>query len=334
MLKIDFSKWDWVNSTDLFESITIAKSSDLNTLQIQEDGFNYVGRTRENNGITAKVDINSGDDSKINEGNCITVVMVGDSTCSTFYQADNFYASQNMLVLRNNHINKYVGIFLKNIISQEKYRFSYGRTLTKGYFEKMKLKIPIKNDSPDWDFMQNYVMEIYEMKDKIVDDSVLKKQPSLDIMSWSNFSLDELFDISGSKTTSIIELEEGGIGPYPFVTTQATSNGVEGFYSSFTENGNILTIDSAVLGYCSYQPFDFSASDHVEKLIPKFEMDKYIGLFLATILNKEKYRYNYGRKASQTRLKERVISLPSINNIPDWDIMRNYIKSLPYSSNL
>lgn len=163
---------------------------------------------------------------------------------------------------------------------------------------------------------------------------VIEQTIELDIRNWGVHKLDDLFEINGSKTTPLLELEECGVGQYPFVTTQATNNGIEGFYDYFTEEGNVLVIDSAVIGYCSYQPFNFSASDHVEKLTPKFEMDKYIAMFLTTILNREQYRYNYGRKASQTRLKERNISLPSNGDKPDWDFIRDYIKCLPYSSNL
>ena len=54
-------------------------------------------------------------------------------------------------------------------------------------------------------------------------------------------------------------------------------------------------------------------------------------MFLVTILNLEKYRYNYGRKASQARMKERSIKLPAKNGQPDWQFMEKYIKSLPYS---
>ncbi len=151
---------------------------------------------------------------------------------------------------------------------------------------------------------------------------------------WNFFQLNKLFAITGSKTTPLLELEEYGKGRYPYVTTQATNNGVRGFYDFYSEDGNILTVDSAVLGYCSYQPFNFSASDHVEKLIPKFKMNKYSALFLATILNLEKYRYNYGRKCSQDRMKQSKIKLPSKNGQPDWEFMENYIKSLPYSSSL
>jgi len=88
------------------------------------------------------------------------------------------------------------------------------------------------------------------------------------------------------------------------------------------------------MGYCSYQSLPFSASDHVEKLIPKFKMNKYIALFLVTILNLEQYRYNYGRKCSQERMKKISIKLPSKNGNPDFEYMENYVKSLPYSSSL
>lgn len=131
-----------------------------------------------------------------------------------------------------------------------------------------------------------------------------------------------------------MELEEYGSGKYPYVTTQATNNGMDGFYDFFTEEGNVLTVDSAVLGYCSYQPSPFSASDHVEKLIPKFKMNKYIAMFMATIVNQEQYRYNYGRKCSQSRMDQIRIKLPSKNNQPDFAFMESYIKSLPYSSSL
>mgnify|MGYP002515207303 CR=1 FL=1 len=113
------------------------------------------------------------------------------------------------------------------------------------------------------------------------------------------------------------------------------NNGVEGFYNYSTEKGGVLTVDSAVLGFCSYQEKDFSASDHVEILRPKFSMNKYIALFLTTIINREQYKYSYGRKCSQVKLKRSRIKLPvTPEGTPDWQFMENYIKSLPYSKNI
>ena len=63
-------------------------------------------------------------------------------------------------------------------------------------------------------------------------------------------------------------------------------------------------------------------------------MNKYVAMFLTTIMNEEQYRYNYGRKCSQDRMEGGSIKLPSKNGDPDWEFMGNYIKSLPYSSNL
>ncbi|MDI9359154.1 MAG: restriction endonuclease subunit S [Phycisphaerales bacterium] len=166
-------------------------------------------------------------------------------------------------------------------------------------------------------------------------DSFAQTEIELQTNKWQYFKLDgTLFTITGSKTMPLLELEEYGKGKYAYVTTQATNNGVEGFYDFYTEEGNVLTVDSAVLGYCSYQPFNFSASDHVEKLIPKFEMNKYVGLFLVTIMNLEQYRYNYERKCSQSRMKQINIKLPAKNGLPDFDYMENFIKSLPYSSSI
>lgn len=149
----------------------------------------------------------------------------------------------------------------------------------------------------------------------------------MDTSSWKWFKYTELFDISGSKTTTIEDLKAYGKGEYPYVTTQAVNNGVEGYFNYCTERGGVLTVDSAVLGFCSYQEKDFSASDHVEVLRPKFEMTKYIALFLTTIINREQYRYSYGRKCSQTKLRRSQLKLPvTQEGTPDWKYMEDFVK--------
>ena len=176
-----------------------------------------------------------------------------------------------------------------------------------------------------------------KIKGEVSQESFLDDQIELTPLSWKAFALTDLFNISGSRTTALGDLEEAGGGEFPYVTTQATNNGVAGFYSLYTEevSGGCLTIDSAVLGYCSYQSKAFSASDHVEVLRPKFELNNHTAMFLVTIINMEQYRYNYGRKCSQSRLKKSKIMLPQQENgSPDFELMEKYIKTLPYSANL
>jgi len=153
--------------------------------------------------------------------------------------------------------------------------------------------------------------------------------------NWEWFRIDDLFTVSGTKTTPLRDLETYGRGAYPYVRTQSTNNGVAGYFDFTTEEGGVLTVDSAVVGYCAYQKFSFSASDHVEKLTPQFPMNDYVAMFLVTILNMEQYRYNYGRKCSQSRLKEAEIKLPATSKgAPDFAYIERYIKTLPYSANL
>ena len=168
------------------------------------------------------------------------------------------------------------------------------------------------------------------------------KNFKLDIKNWKSIKLQDLFEISGSKTTPKEELNDDyGEGEYPFITTQATNNSVEGFYDYFTEEGKIITVDSAVLGYAAYQKLNFSASDHVEKLTPKFKMNELLSMFFTTLINTQQFRFNYGRKASQDRLKNLVINVPVLNknelfdiNDIDLDLIEKIVGSRNYAYNL
>lgn len=198
--------------------------------------------------------------------------------------------------------------------------------------------LPVTNTkNPDWEYMDNFIGKLYsdDVKEKIKT-NIGKKKINLDIKKWKEFKIKEIFEVKGTKTTPIESLYLYGKGAYPYITTKATNNGVDGYFNYFTEKGNVLTIDSAVLGYCSYQAKNFSASDHVEKLILKNKpLNKFLALFLVTIINNERFRYSYGRKFSQKKIKESVIKLPvdTLGN-PNWEFMENYIKSLPYSDKI
>ncbi|PIZ44869.1 hypothetical protein COY31_01610 [Candidatus Wolfebacteria bacterium CG_4_10_14_0_2_um_filter_39_18] len=331
---INIKNWQQYSFADIFD---IEKGFYNNRPeQDEKEKIPFVSASKYNNGITDYVNKNN---TKIFKANAITVVNDGNSMAHTFYQDKDFTSSHSVNILRIKKdfdvgLTENIAMFLNTIIYRERDRFSYGR---KWRFERMlktPIKLPSKNGKPDWQFMENYIEKIKSKIKYPTKDPVLDTKRELKTKNWKSFNLTDLFKISGSETTPLLELEEYGRGNYPYVTTQATNNGVEGFYNFYTEDGGVLTVDSAVLGYCSYQSYNFSASDHVEKLIPKFMMNKYIAMFLVTIINQEQYRYNYGRKCSQDRMEKGSIKLPSKDGSPDWGFMENYIKSLSYSSNL
>jgi hypothetical protein len=287
--------------------------------------INFVSRTENNNGVSAFV-IKT-DEFRSNPSHTISVAG-GGSVLSSFYQEEEYYSGRDIYYLKPlSNLSKLEMLFYAYCLTKNKYKYNYGRQANKTLKDILvPSKLPKKFEKLD-------ITELNTLKKT----PVLNSSVKLNAVNWDWFSLNDekLFKITGSKTTPLLELEEFGKGIYPFVTTQATNNGIGGFFNFSTEKGNILTVDSAVIGYCSYQPLDFSASDHVEKLIPQFQMNKYVALFIATIINKEQYRYNYGRKASQTRLKRAKIKLPiTKKGEPDFVFMENYIKSINYSSSI
>lgn len=150
-------------------------------------------------------------------------------------------------------------------------------------------------------------------------------------MKYGEIIIEDIFEVYGSKTTPFNELgfkTETAV-EYPYVTTKSTNNGIDGFFNFFTEEGNVITVDSATNGQIHYQFINFSASDHVEILKPKFKCNLYIGLFLKTaILVAIKGKYNYGYKCSQKRIKNQIIILPITDeNNPDFEYMERYMKS-------
>jgi hypothetical protein len=287
------------------------------------ESVRFVSRSSNNLGVVARVE-KYRDVSPIPAGS-ITVALGGTYLLSAFIQEEPFYTAQNVAVLTSKSEMTYgAKLFYCLCLGKNRFKYSaFGREANRTLGN-----ILVPSEIPEQ-------FNTMSLDDVILSNGqVIGKQLELCAADWKYYQLSDLFEISGSKITPLSKLRGHSEGVYPYVTTQATNNGVAGFYNYFTETGNILTVDSAVLGYCSYQSLNFSASDHVEKLTPKFSMNQYVAMFLTTIMNLEQYRYSYGRKASQGRLRKTRIKLPSKGTTPDWQFMEDYIKSLPYSSSL
>ena len=318
-----------VKISDLF---TIKYGNSLELINLdkcnsdENDAIPFVSRTEKNNGVSAFV--YEMPNIETNPAHTLSVAVSG-SVLSTFYQPVPYYTGFHIFILiPKRYFSPIEMLFYAKYISSNKYRYNYGRQANK------TLKDILIPETPPIKLINDLSSFKKELSEKLKQSSIIDKKINFDTTNWIAFPLSELFIIKGTKTTSMHTLEEIGKGIYPYVTTQSANNAVANFYDEYTETGNVLTVDSAVVGYCSYQPLNFSASDHVEKLIPKFAMNKYIAMFLVTIFRLEQYRYNYGRKCSQSRMKERSIKLPTQNKQPDWQFMEDFIKSLNYSKSI
>lgn len=120
-------------------------------------------------------------------------------------------------------------------------------------------------------------------------------------------------------------------GKTPFITSIDNNNGFTAFVDyPPIHKGNTLSVNrNGSVGEAFYQDQPFCSTEDVHIFNPKFSMTKNIGLFIATILRQEKYRYGYGRKWGIGRMNNTLIKLPSTNKGDiDWEFIENYIKSL------
>lgn len=153
---------------------------------------------------------------------------------------------------------------------------------------------------------------------------------------WVKFLLSDerLFDVRKGKRVTKKDLTPGET---PYITSTGVNNGVTDYVEIVPNHkGNTITVNyDGNVGNAYYQENDYYALDSVNILYPKFELDRHIAMFIITIIETAKINYNYARKWHLGRMKQTEIMLPVTDEgLPDWEFMRNYIKSLPYSKHV
>ena len=150
----------------------------------------------------------------------------------------------------------------------------------------------------------------------------------LDINSWKYFKLSELFEIKKGKRLTKADMVAGKT---PHISAIDSNNGVSEYIGQIPIfKGNTITVSydgSIAEAYFHEDPY--WASDSVNVLYPKFQINAPIAMFLIAIIRKEKFRFNYGRKWHAQRMKESIIKLPALSSLePDWEYMEKYINTL------
>ncbi len=156
------------------------------------------------------------------------------------------------------------------------------------------------------------------------------------------FKIGDFFQIiSGGDKPNIEDYDEDNGSLVNSVENQVANNGIKEKIYFDKQNRifkNFISVVSIGAGGTAfYQPEKCSCFTRVKALLPQdnIKFNAFVALYLCVIIDMEKFRYGYGRVVSKDRLAETELYLPIDNNsLPDWDYMENYIKSLPYSSNL
>lgn len=334
-----------VRLSELFD-ITYGTKLDWNKMIEEKEGIAFVSRTSKNNGVVGYVE-RYGDIEPYSEG-LITVSLGGTYVLSAFVQTNKFYTGQNVAVLSpKNEMDIVQKLFYCYCISKNRYRYSaFGREANKTLKD---LLVPDLEEIP-LAYRTSIVPSFIE-KAKAIEIGNIE----LSTGSWIEYKYDEVFDIKGGyynkKPEHIVK------GDIPFIGATRENNGITGFYSEDDislfhkdgstkeddyENkifkGNCITVlnNGASVGYAFYQEKEFTCSHDINVLYLRNKvLTKAIAMFLITIIELEKYRWNYGRKWRPKRMPESIIKLPSksVQNKyePDWVYMEEYIKHCNYS---
>ena len=299
----------------------------------------FVSRTASNNGVSGWVEPVEGIEPY--PPNCITIAL-GGSIGSTFVQPKQFYTGQNVAVLMDlegaRRLSVEEKLFISMLINKEcSFRYvAFGRELNKHIKKDFTIRLPSINNDIDWDVLK-------EISKGILDDVKVETSSYsgkfINMKDWRMFKIGNIFNtnkkgkLPRGKVHSKDDLMDGD--DFFYVGAKKRNNGIMyrcGYCEEQISNGNCIVFicnGQGSVGYTNYMDVDFMASGDVA-LGYNEHLNKYNALFLVSLLDKERFKYSFGRKWGKY-LANTEIPLPvTKDNNPDWDYMESYIKSLPY----
>jgi hypothetical protein len=288
-----------------------------------ENGIPFVSRQSVNNGIAGFV---KPIDIEPNPAHSLSIAGSG-SVLSTFYHDYEYYSGRDVYIAKpKQNLTKEQMLYYAYLIEDNKYRYNYGRQANK---TMKNILVPDVNELPD------YVNKMSVSDYQFEEEPIIQRKIKLNTEAWKWFRYDEIFDIRKGKRLTKADMIEGNTN---YIGATDSNNGITAKIANDEQihDSNKITVSyNGSIAEAFYQDKPFWATDDVNVLYPKFELNPYIAMFLCTLIYKEKYRFNYGRKWDKEMMQGSKIKLPvTKNNSPDWQFMEDYIKSLPYSNNI
>lgn len=341
-----FSNTKLFSVKELFPLLVNGKGN--NNLLSDGDSVPYLGAKKDDNGVMRYC---AYDSALIMKGNCICFICNGAGSVGyTLYMDRPFIATSDIVAGYNEKLNPYIAMYLISLFDLERPRFSYGRKWKKT-LKDTTIPLPqTENGTVDWaaidSYIKNSILPLLPTRAKTIwnrgpiNKPIFQKKINLNDKIWRYFHIATLFNsFEKCKCSSASELLEDG-NEIAYIGAKKSDNGVMKYVKreeSLVTKGNCIVFigdGQGSVGYCLYQPNDFIGST---TLVAGYidNLNQYIAQFLVTVLDMERYRYSFGRKYNKSAIINSKIKLPiDDKGKPDWQFMENYIKSLPFSSNI
>ncbi len=333
-MNLNISSWGNFKISELFPVLQNGKANQ----GMLSDGYDcfYVGAKKDDNGVMLHC---AYDSALIQKGNCIIFICNGQGSVGyANYMDVDFIGSTDIVAGYNKMVNQYNGLFIATVLCQERPKYSFGRKW-KTHLKDTVIKLPQTIEGfPDWDFMEQYIKSL---KYKPLTTQNSHPQHPLNIDNWQEFRLDDLFSeiykAEAHVKGDLEFVESPGTNTIKFISRTEMNNGCDCYLPnngiSGIENGNAITIGDTT-ATCFYQKDEFVCGDHIVVCRAEW-LNLYTGLFLVSLLKREKYKYNYGRAFKMDLISNTKVKLPTKSDgTPDFNYMEHYMKSLPYGDRI
>ncbi len=333
-MRINMTEWKEFSVEQLF-FVKRGKTLSLENKSVYVGDIPCINGSSENNGVFCYLSENITEMGfELHKAPALSLARVGNAG-KTFVQNSDFFIADNAFSLTLKEKQEIpVYLFISTVLDLETIKYSYGRTISIEKYKNLVIKLPaLENGKPDYHFMKNY---IDGLQSRPIQTSVSTGAAELAVNNWRSYSMGSLFDFAKGKRLVKADMVSGDVN---YLGAISENNGVrEKIETDHFQRPNCITVNyNGSVGEAFYQSEAFWASDDVNILYAKdfWKMNKYIAMFLITLIKANRYRFGYGRKWTLEKMKETNIKLPSqTDGMPDFIYMENYIKSLPYSDRI
>ncbi len=327
MNKTDTENWKEFIITDFFEIIHIKNK--LSKLDLSDTGVTPVHSSETfNNGIIGFTQKKADFCVKNDE----FYLIFGDHTKSTNMADYNFCVTDNVKVLKPKTHDKKTVMYIITVWKKAIPSLGYARHWNVA--KDVKFKLPVdKTGSPDFGYMKSYMQNL----ESAISTSLTalwstRNFPACNLVKnydWKPFAIEELFTVVKGTRLTKANMRHGEIR---FIGASAINNGVTAYVSNNEKlhPANTITITyNGSVGEAFYQDKEFWASDDVNVLYPKFEMNQYIALFIIPLLKVSGKKYAFIDKWKKDVMEKDIIFLPvSEEGTPNFTYMEKYMKSI------
>ena len=160
---------------DLFTVKSSKKKFNANSINVTDDYnlYPYVARGSSNNGIKGYISENV---KFLNDENTLAF---GQDTATCFYQDRQYFTGDKIKILSpiNFTLNSYIGLYIISSMKKTLKHLSWGQnSFNEDFIKNIKIKLPIKNNNIDFNYMAQLIKtlekiiikDVIDFKDKII----------------------------------------------------------------------------------------------------------------------------------------------------------------------